>query len=490
MGWLDNISKAQNGKRVKPTEDEVNRIQRGLDALQLVAGYVKKSPLGKVPGSAGSALGLFDSYQNKRDVNPADVVGLFPFGVTQAMSEVIDQGAREKKYMKQFAEKAKKINPKIELKETAPIIMDTFQHGGKFLGTTNKGLNYNGAWGGPAQNGKNVKDVRRIGDEMILPPIKQLKHTIPRYIPTGGAPQVSDNSNDTIKTGTQDFVNWYSHPETLNKFQKNTRLDKRRLGDLVSYGTKIPTIQASTAYPLLGEESQAEFQGFDVAPKEQIVYEPGVSKEAFGHELPHAAGIDTVLGPALRRVLGDATKQATKNAARKIKNYMNIPEESYGNFHQFRLKLGLKPGEKIKDAKELKNRAESTGANIENFYQTYDDEKIVKAINTIASTNKIPSASYAKSGAIIEDNRGQWAHPGKITKINSNNITMKGVPYPVYGISNTGDKKLMKSGEDYVFEGESVTEYPLIAKNGKKLDQLTNFTNYNKPQKGSWLDKK
>ena len=92
-----------------------------------------------------------------------------------------------------------------------------------------------------------------------------------------------------------------------------------------------------------------------------------------------------------------------------------------------------------------------------------------------------------EDGGVIEDNRGQWAHPGEVTRINSNNITMKGVSYPVLGISDTGDKKLMKPGKDYQFKGKSVTEYPQ-GKHGKELDQLTNFTNYNKPQPGGWLD--
>lgn len=73
-------------------------------------------------------------------------------------------------------------------------------------------------------------------------------------------------------------------------------------------------------------------------------------------------------------------------------------------------------------------------------------------------------------GGIIEDNRGQWAHPGEITKINSNNITMKGVNYPVLGISDTGDKQLMKPGGEYHFDGKSVTEIPM-AQNGEKLNK-------------------
>lgn len=94
-------------------------------------------------------------------------------------------------------------------------------------------------------------------------------------------------------------------------------------------------------------------------------------------------------------------------------------------------------------------------------------------------------------GGVIRDPMGQWAHPGEITEIPSNNITMRGVNYPVLGISDKGDAKLMKPGKNYKFKGKKVIEYPM-AKNGAeltKLDQLTNFTNYNKPTRGGWLDK-
>jgi hypothetical protein len=102
-----------------------------------------------------------------------------------------------------------------------------------------------------------------------------------------------------------------------------------------------------------------------------------------------------------------------------------------------------------------------------------------------------------EEGGIIKDDRGQWDHPGEITEINSNDITMEGVPYDVLGISDTGDTKLMKPGKNYKFKGKKVTEYPM-AKNGvnqqdqktlQQLDQLTNFTNYNKPTIGGWLNK-
>lgn len=69
---------------------------------------------------------------------------------------------------------------------------------------------------------------------------------------------------------------------------------------------------------------------------------------------------------------------------------------------------------------------------------------------------------------VIEDDMGQLTNPGKITKINSPNITMKGVDFPVLGISDTGDKKMMQPGKDYKFDGNSVTEYPM-AQTGYKI---------------------
>jgi hypothetical protein len=102
--------------------------------------------------------------------------------------------------------------------------------------------------------------------------------------------------------------------------------------------------------------------------------------------------------------------------------------------------------------------------------------------------------TISKNGSkVIKDDRGQWAHPGKVTQIGSNQITMQGVPYPVLGISDTGDIQMMYPNQEYNYNGSSVTEYPMMKEGGAlqltKLDQLTNFTNYNTKQPGGWLDK-
>lgn len=108
--------------------------------------------------------------------------------------------------------------------------------------------------------------------------------------------------------------------------------------------------------------------------------------------------------------------------------------------------------------------------------------------------------TISQDGTVV-DPEGYWnpENWGEPVIIPSNIITMEGVLEPLIGVSDTGDVQYMEPGEDYEFDGEYVTEYP-VARGGisinnadaqpiKKLDQLLNFTNYNKPTKGGWLDK-
>ena len=112
-----------------------------------------------------------------------------------------------------------------------------------------------------------------------------------------------------------------------------------------------------------------------------------------------------------------------------------------------------------------------------------------------------PKRAFQYGGDIPVDPMGYWnpENVGSPVIIPSNVITMEGVDQPLVRVSDTGDVQYMMPGEDYEFDGEYVTEYP-VAKKGisvnnadaqplKKLDQLLNFTNYNKPTKGGWLDK-
>jgi hypothetical protein len=77
---------------------------------------------------------------------------------------------------------------------------------------------------------------------------------------------------------------------------------------------------------------------------------------------------------------------------------------------------------------------------------------------------------YKEEGGPIVDPRGQWAHPGKVTRIPSSNITMEGVPYPVLGVASSGQQVMMQPGQNYNFgDAEYVDEYPMMQFGGGTL---------------------
>jgi hypothetical protein len=79
-----------------------------------------------------------------------------------------------------------------------------------------------------------------------------------------------------------------------------------------------------------------------------------------------------------------------------------------------------------------------------------------------------------KSQDIITDPMGQWKYPGLPTRIPSNNITMEGVGYPVLGVGNNGQRKIMLPGADYTFPGaDYVDEYPQMKKGGERKRRKT-----------------
>jgi hypothetical protein len=79
--------------------------------------------------------------------------------------------------------------------------------------------------------------------------------------------------------------------------------------------------------------------------------------------------------------------------------------------------------------------------------------QITKDLNKKPSKPKVP--------------KNQWQHPGEITNIPSNNITMDGVSYPVLGVPNVGQAQMMYPNQDYLFpDADNVMEYPMMQKGG------------------------
>jgi hypothetical protein len=89
-----------------------------------------------------------------------------------------------------------------------------------------------------------------------------------------------------------------------------------------------------------------------------------------------------------------------------------------------------------------------------------------RSLSKDTKASKAPK-SISKPRDIIVDPMGQWKHPGQNTRIPGNDITMKGVNYPVLGVGSDGQKQMMYPGQDYKFPGaEYVDEYPQMRKGG------------------------
>lgn len=290
---------------------------------------------------------------------------------------------------------------------------------------------------------------------------------------------------------SQDFINWYSDPATKEKFSKNTGLDANRLQDFIGKGLRTPVREAETNEDI-GYLSKIGADALYTSPYFQQTSNRGTNEKTgeilyqrqrestpyskapnmrsvLGHELSHASNIDAVVAPALQRVLGDVNNQQ-KGTFKRDREYLSHPEETYGNFHMFRQNLGLKPGQKV-DIKQLQQMVKEKGLDEEIFYKAYDDDKIVKAINTIAQNNPETSAVYAQNGGNIPiSSNGVYDYPQQevIVPTDSGLITMKNVNYPILGVDEYGNRQMMYPNQEYQFKGKVIHEIPQLKRTKNK----------------------
>jgi hypothetical protein len=165
--------------------------------------------------------------------------------------------------------------------------------------------------------------------------------------------------------------------------------------------------------------------------------------------LPYASAIAT---PLVIGALEGFGVKSNKQFAKNIINPFNFPGQGY-----------------VKNV--LGKTANKVSKAAGNFAQDFS-----KGYKSVPTREDGGWLSKYQEGGIIEDDRGQWEYPGEITKINSNEITMQGVDYPVLGISDTGDTQMMQPGQDYTYEGESVTEIPMAQDGYSEPDYVTGTT--------------
>lgn len=233
--------------------------------------------------------------------------------------------------------------------------------------------------------------LKRMGDKRA----KSLVGPRPEKKPAGvfdmsGVPfaSVSDKyiAKDPVgERSSKELRDWYENPETMSRLVRQTGLNESQIKEklLSAYAAKTKVTSN------LPKNAQGEYLPADWGRKEKsVLVAPGAEKSTGFHEKIHATEMDDVLGGELLKVTGKP------KGFSDVKKYLSTPGEAYSKFSEFRLNLGLKPGQKIKDAKQLKELAKKKGLDSDMFFQAFDTEKIKDAINTIAVTSNKSKQGY------------------------------------------------------------------------------------------------
>lgn len=224
---------------------------------------------------------------------------------------------------------------------------------------------------------------------------------------------------------SQEFLNWNNDPITRQKLMDQGNLTSDQVDDMIIKGLKakkevkirgddhddLPdgTVAESISYNRGNHPDTRHMPKFVKGKGTVRTYGLGDDYVRYNvdsqddvaigvHERTHASTIDSAMSKATTDIVGSSFKQ-DKPQFSSIKGYMIQPTEAYSNFVEMRNKLGMKPGEKI-DEKTLikKMKAIESNGDRDNFYNTYDNDKVIKALNTLASAdtkkNKLKKYKY------------------------------------------------------------------------------------------------
>ena len=211
-----------------------------------------------------------------------------------------------------------------------------------------------------------------------------------------------------------------------------------------------------------------------------------LKRETISHEFSHS--IDRPLPYSTARVIPDEdiyeiqdrtfSNQReflkTKGNTLKTWEYLTEPTEVRARINSVREKLwknGIDVGNKQITAEDIKN---IDTENLKDLREILKEEDIIWMLNNISKTETPQKQKYAKAGAYVSTKGYKRNSPDVNNPYNvipSNQITMKGVDFPIMGIDNTGHQKMMYPGQDYTFPGNYVTEFPLKNMGNKRFGQ-------------------
>jgi len=233
----------------------------------------------------------------------------------------------------------------------------------------------------PLKFTKTQSKFHKKGSDMYVDDIrdKYMGSTIPfqNTVPEGEVDFQGAVQDESAKA----FLERYNNTWTRNKMKEQAGLTDYDIDNMILRGLNA-TKQVGGNVP----GSKGSYDSKENVVKMDPEHEH--NKDAETHERVHASGFDAAQGLNLLNVLGNSFQQGdSRNFLKKFSpetlRYLNMPHEAYGNFVEFREKLGLKPGQKI-TPKKLKKLVKEKDATMENFYRAFNDENITEALNTIA----------------------------------------------------------------------------------------------------------
>lgn len=186
------------------------------------------------------------------------------------------------------------------------------------------------------------------------------------------------------QTGAKDFLDYYNNPKQREMMKEQMGINDEMYDNMIISGA---TAEMKDGDGWVHPESNAEYdhESHSIYTADKAKGDKSIER----HERLHASGMDQAQGERLKKILGSAFDQGTgtssffKNNDPNRLRYYNKESEMYGNFAEFRTRLGWKPGQKI-TKKELEKLVKDKGLNTDEFYQIFDRDKLVKALNTVA----------------------------------------------------------------------------------------------------------
>lgn len=285
-----------------------------------------------------------------------------------------------------------------------------------------------------------------------------------------------------IESSKQFLQNWYK-----NRALPDPELNRSYQSEKQKFINESQSIPDPTYVDII---EGGNIQGEYIPDTNQIQLLNTASPYVYPHEATHKIFTpltDTQTGFNAFRYIGEnitpqenIENQWVKENYNQLSNY----QEVVPRLNVYRQLHGLKPDQEITPELIRQNREQYQNSqipfedNTDQLYKLFNDEGLSNVLNKVVYNNNQNYNTYAQAGGeIITDNNGQWSNPGSITRITSPYITMKGVTYPVLGISEqTGEQKLMLPNQNYFFENtKSVIEYPQLTKSEKAfLKEISN----------------